>query len=211
MQPEILLLDEPFGTLDEATREEQQTMLLNLRDENQRDREKGKRPPYSIVLVTHELNEAIYVADRVVGLSRHWLWQKEPGLTEHPGATLVYDAATPFSPHDLCGRLEHFQAKRAEIRQAAFGSGSLPRQVRSLLEGVSERNHIIRSRISSLPWSLFGRPSWLRSTSRLAFVATFSVRGANLNGHHRPRGSKPCLSTKVTRPTIENTSASCPM
>src|SRR5437763_14089915 len=86
MQPEVLLLDETFGALDEATREEQQAMLLNLRDENQRAREKGQRPPYTIVLVTHELNEAIYGADRVVSLSRHWLWEVAPGLTEHPCA-----------------------------------------------------------------------------------------------------------------------------
>jgi NitT/TauT family transport system ATP-binding protein len=120
MQPEILLLDEPFGALDEATREEQQTMLLNLHDENQRARERGDKPPYTIVLVTHELNEAIYVADRVVSLSRHWLWQKEPGLSEHPGTTVVYDAATPLSPRDPHSKYANFQAQRAEIRQAAF-------------------------------------------------------------------------------------------
>ncbi len=120
LQPEILLLDEPFGALDEAAREEQQAMLGNLHDENRRAREQGKRPPFTIVLVTHELHEAISVADRVVCLSRHWLWQEEPGLTEHPGATVVYDAATPPSSRDPHTHLADCLAQRAEIRQAAF-------------------------------------------------------------------------------------------
>jgi len=33
---------------------------------------RGEQPQYTIIIVTHELNEAIYVADRVIGLSRFY-------------------------------------------------------------------------------------------------------------------------------------------
>ena len=59
--------------------------------ENIAARQHGKQAPYTIILVTHELNEAIYVGDRVVGLSQYWNW-KERGHSACPGSTIVYDA-----------------------------------------------------------------------------------------------------------------------
>jgi NitT/TauT family transport system ATP-binding protein len=126
MKPEILLLDEPFGALDEDTREKQQEMLLGLYDENLQAIQKGEKPPYTIIIVTHELNEAIYVSDRVVALSPHWLWDGtilasgKPRLTEFPGATIVYDASSPSSPRDPVNRYDAFYSQREEIRKAAF-------------------------------------------------------------------------------------------
>ncbi len=58
--PEVLLMDEPFGALDPLTRTEMQTMLKGLLD----------RVGKTVVLVTHDLNEALYLADRVVFLER---------------------------------------------------------------------------------------------------------------------------------------------
>jgi len=66
MEPEIILLDEPFGALDEATREELQEMLLQFYEENKEAMAEGKKPPYTLIIVTHELNEAIRVGDRLV-------------------------------------------------------------------------------------------------------------------------------------------------
>src|SRR5262249_2575938 len=74
MRPEILLLDEPFGALDEACREDQQEMMLELYEENLQAQRAGRRPPYTVIFVTHELNEALKVSDRVIALSRNWLW-----------------------------------------------------------------------------------------------------------------------------------------
>jgi len=119
MKPEIILLDEPFGALDEATREELQEMLLALYAENQQAKERGEKPPHTLIIVTHELNEAIYVGDRVVGLSQYWDWGKE-GHADCPGATIVYDKSAPvFELKD--GRdFEKFARQREEIRRIVF-------------------------------------------------------------------------------------------
>ena len=58
-RPEILLMDEPFGALDPLTRAEMQDML----------RELLRRVKTTVLLVTHDLDEALYLADRIVLLS----------------------------------------------------------------------------------------------------------------------------------------------
>lgn len=120
MEPDVLLLDEPFGALDEATREELQRMLLSLYAENTEAMRSGRESEArTILMVTHELTEAIFVSDRVLGLSQFWDWQGA-GLEEAPGATIVYDkAATIFSPDDT-KRHEDFVAQREEIYHAVF-------------------------------------------------------------------------------------------
>lgn len=56
---EILLLDEPFGALDVITRNDMQDWLLQMR----------KSIKQTILLVTHDIDEALYLADRVIILS----------------------------------------------------------------------------------------------------------------------------------------------
>lgn len=54
--PEILLLDEPFSALDEVTRSEMQTLLLQI----------TTRHHTSAILVTHDIDEALILADRIL-------------------------------------------------------------------------------------------------------------------------------------------------
>lgn len=124
MKPAIVLLDEPFGALDEATREELQRMLLRLYEENLQALANGKLPPYTIIIVTHELNEALYVGDRVVGLSQYWDWAGE-GHPKCPGATIVYDKVAPVSAPGEPINHERYDAQRGEIRQAVFEADCL--------------------------------------------------------------------------------------
>jgi NitT/TauT family transport system ATP-binding protein len=113
MKPRVLLLDEPFGALDEATREELQLMLLQLYQENLQARATGQLPPHTILIVTHELNEAIYVSDRVLGLSQY----HADGVN---GATIVYDEPAPvFHPKDVRDYAQ-FDAQKNDIRCRVF-------------------------------------------------------------------------------------------
>ncbi|PRX97191.1 ABC transporter ATP-binding protein [Allonocardiopsis opalescens] len=59
--PSLLLLDEPFGALDAQTREDLEDLVLRLRTEH----------TMTILLITHDIDESVYVGDRVVVLGRN--------------------------------------------------------------------------------------------------------------------------------------------
>ena len=60
MEPRLLLMDEPFGALDAITRETMNDELLRLWDEL------GQ----TVVFITHDIDEAVYLSDRIVVFSR---------------------------------------------------------------------------------------------------------------------------------------------
>jgi len=79
VRPSVVLMDEPFGALDAETRGEMQQLLLRVWDET----------ASTILFVTHDVEEAIYLADRIFIMSAH------------PG-TIVEDLQVPFDrPRDL--------------------------------------------------------------------------------------------------------------
>jgi ABC-type nitrate/sulfonate/bicarbonate transport system ATPase subunit len=79
LRPSVILMDEPFGALDAQTRSDMQQLLLQIWDET----------ACTILFVTHDVEEAIYLADRIFIMS------------SHPG-TIVEDVHVPFDrPRDL--------------------------------------------------------------------------------------------------------------
>ncbi len=61
INPSTLLMDEPFGALDSLTRSIMQDFLLELWEEQRK----------TVVLVTHDIDEAIYLADKTVVMTAH--------------------------------------------------------------------------------------------------------------------------------------------
>jgi NitT/TauT family transport system ATP-binding protein len=59
-RPDLLLMDEPFASVDAQTRFELEDLILRVREE----------VGVTVVFVTHDIDEAVYLADRVVALSR---------------------------------------------------------------------------------------------------------------------------------------------
>ncbi len=79
LRPSVILMDEPFGALDALTRSEMQQLLLKVWDET----------ASTILFVTHDVEEAVYLADRIFIMSAH------------PG-TIIEDVQVPFErPRDL--------------------------------------------------------------------------------------------------------------
>ena len=60
-RPEVLLMDEPFAALDVLTKQHLQEQFLKIWNDNR----------MTVIFVTHDLEEALYLADRVVVMSSH--------------------------------------------------------------------------------------------------------------------------------------------
>lgn len=80
IDPQVLLMDEPFGALDAQTRESLQAEVLRIH------RETGK----TIIFVTHDLDEAVLLADRVVLMASH------PGRVKQ-----IFDIPIPRPRNDV--------------------------------------------------------------------------------------------------------------
>jgi NitT/TauT family transport system ATP-binding protein len=98
-QPRILLMDEPFGALDAQTREAMQTMLLEV----------WEAFGTTILFVTHDVEEAVYLADRVVVLEPH------PGRLQ---GIVAIDLPRPRQPRLKLG--DDFQRLRLRLTSMLY-------------------------------------------------------------------------------------------
>nr|MBF0682342.1 ABC transporter ATP-binding protein [Pseudomonas sp.] len=100
-QPELLLMDEPFGALDAMTREGLQDELSRL------VREQG----LTLMFVTHDLEEAIYLGDRVIAM-------RAGPTPEKPSVAAIIDVDIP-RPREQLSAKEHpeFLRLRRELYQ----------------------------------------------------------------------------------------------
>ncbi len=118
VEPSVLLLDEPFGALDAKVRKELRVWLRRLHDEL----------AISTIFVTHDQEEALDVADRIVVMNR--------GKVEQTGSpqSVYDDPRTPFvyaflgAANRFVGRLgpHGFVAEGASAPFAADGVGARP-------------------------------------------------------------------------------------
>lgn len=99
LEPEVLLLDEPFGALDALTRISLQDQLLEVWDSQRR----------TVVMVTHDVDEALLLSDRVVVMSHG------------PSAHIKEEFLVPFSrPRDriALARTQDYNDLRAAMLQS---------------------------------------------------------------------------------------------
>jgi nitrate ABC transporter ATP-binding subunit len=119
LEPRILLLDEPFAQLDSLTRFELQDTLLRVWEQTRK----------IVVMVTHDIDEALYLADRLIL------------MTDGPEATVGDVLTMPFPrPRDRAAVLDHPEYYRCRKHVIDFlqfhAHQSRPSVVDAILESI---------------------------------------------------------------------------
>jgi NitT/TauT family transport system ATP-binding protein len=116
--PPLLLMDEPFGALDEMTREHMQAELLRI----------CAAADTTVVFVTHSIPEAVYLANRVVVMSAR------PGRI-----TDVIDVDLGRERDEDTREDDAFYKKITEVREALRGTNGHPPAGPSTARGIDDR------------------------------------------------------------------------
>lgn len=135
LSPKLLLLDEPFGMLDSLTRWELQDVLMDV----------WKRTQVTAVCVTHDVDEAILLADRVVMMSN--------GPNARIGNIMDVDLQRPRSRKALLNHPDYY-AYREELLEflEAYEGGANPSEEQ--LKSISKKRSIRVARQKSVAASL---------------------------------------------------------
>ncbi len=114
-RPSLMLMDEPFGSVDAQTREDLEDLILQVH----------RHEKMTILLVTHDIDESVYVGDRVVVLNR-----SPPGCTPTCRSPCLPPAtrSRPGAPR--------FVRLRAEVGRLVRGGAKVPGRARRCGGGV---------------------------------------------------------------------------
>ena len=119
-RPAMLLMDEPFGALDAQTREVMHDLILHIH----------RIEETTIVFVTHDVEEAIYLGQRVV------LMQPRPGRIHS-----IYPVPLPADRHQDMKHAPEFRALRAEILDRIRESSGMATD-QDLLEKLNQKTEL---------------------------------------------------------------------
>jgi nitrate ABC transporter ATP-binding subunit len=109
LAPRVLLLDEPFGMLDSLTRYELQQVLIDL----------WRRDRKTALMVTHDVDEALFLADRIVMMT--------DGPEAEVGEILQVEFPRPRVRKDVMAHPEYYRLREHLISFLEFRSGLRPR------------------------------------------------------------------------------------
>jgi bicarbonate transport system ATP-binding protein len=97
IRPEVLILDEPFGALDAITKEELQEELLSI----------WNTQKCTVLMITHDIDEALFLADRLVMMSN--------GPAAGIGEVLTIDFARPRSREDIMEDPRYYELRNSAL------------------------------------------------------------------------------------------------
>lgn len=125
LKPKLLLLDEPFGMLDSLTRTELQDVLLEV----------WRRDRITAIMVTHDVDEALFLSDRVVMMTS--------GPQAKVGDILPVEFPRPRDRRTVCEH-EHFYDLRGHLLRFLDGPalvepGAAPDEKRETLDETTQK------------------------------------------------------------------------
>lgn len=138
LSPKMLLLDEPFGMLDSLTRYELQDVLLELWQKDQK----------TALMVTHDVDEALYLADRIVM------------MTNGPAATV--------------GEILEVKFPRPRSRKQLMEDPEYYRLREQLIGFLEERSHVRPAHAVSLPSLIPHSPSGPKPKNLRRFLSALT-------------------------------------
>jgi len=182
VEPQVLLLDEPFGALDAKVRKELRRWLRRLHEELH----------ITSIFVTHDQEEALEVADRVVLMSRGRVEQvgRPDEVYEHP--------ATPFV-YGFLGAVNLFRG-RAEGAHVRIGEQRLPAGDTDLGHGSEVVAFARPHELEIVPDPAYPAGVRARVDRILPFGASVRVE---LSGVERGNGTAPQFEVQLSRERLE--------